>query len=134
MNKKGSALMQVLLVSVIIAVIAVFMLRLSLSRTTTVTKARTFINAKHAVDACQAEVNFLMTDMRENSANPGKTNAMVFEEEWCTSAVKSYPCHALNADVDSTVVVYADIVRSSGNNYCQITYRIDSGALDIIYD
>ncbi|ACC98141.1 hypothetical protein Emin_0586 [Elusimicrobium minutum Pei191] len=55
-NKKGSALMQVLLVTVIIATIATMILRMSLARTTTAARVARSITAKSVLDACNAEI------------------------------------------------------------------------------
>lgn len=56
-NKKGSALLQVLIVSIIIATLAVFVLRLAITRTSTVAKTTEMIMSRTAVEGCYYEVN-----------------------------------------------------------------------------
>jgi len=55
--KKGSALLQVLVVSVIIATIAVFLLRLSISRSSTVARGTDVMIGRSAVQDCQDQIN-----------------------------------------------------------------------------
>lgn len=59
-NKKGSALMQVLLVTVIIATIATFILRMSISRTTTAAASVRGTSGKNVMEGCQAEVQTML--------------------------------------------------------------------------
>lgn len=56
-NKKGAALLQVLLVTVVLAGMATMLLRASLSRTTTSRQTRRTVSGQMLIDACQAEVN-----------------------------------------------------------------------------
>ncbi|MGB2579083.1 Tfp pilus assembly protein PilX [Elusimicrobium simillimum] len=56
-NNRGSALMQVLLVTVIVATIATFILRLNLSRTTTAANTMRQLHAKSLMEACNSQVH-----------------------------------------------------------------------------
>lgn len=58
-NKKGAALMQVLLITVILAGIATMLLRATLSRTTSAYRMRRTVSAQMLVQACMAQVNTL---------------------------------------------------------------------------
>ena len=56
-NKKGAALMQVLLMTMILAGMATMLLRASLSRTISARKTRRTVSATVLIEACMAEVN-----------------------------------------------------------------------------
>ena len=56
-NKKGAALLQVLLITAVLAGIATMLLRASLSRTTAARKTRRTVSAQMLVNSCMAEVN-----------------------------------------------------------------------------
>ncbi|WP_424244091.1 hypothetical protein Dip510_001282 [Elusimicrobium posterum] len=56
LNKKGTALMQVLLVTVVIATLGAFIMRLSISRTTTAAQAVKMLNAKNLIEGCNAQL------------------------------------------------------------------------------
>ncbi|MBR4592363.1 MAG: type II secretion system protein [Elusimicrobiaceae bacterium] len=58
-NKKGAALLQVLLVTVILAGLAAMLLRASLSRSSTARKTRREVTSQLIISSCQAEVNSL---------------------------------------------------------------------------
>lgn len=59
LNKKGAALMQVLLITVILTGIATMLLRASLSRTTSARRTRRAASAQVLIQNCMAEVNSL---------------------------------------------------------------------------
>ena len=56
-NKKGAALLQVLLVTVVLAGMATMLLRASLSRTTTARQTRRAVASQMLINSCQAEVS-----------------------------------------------------------------------------
>lgn len=56
-NKRGAALLQVLIVTAILAGMSAMILRLSLSRTITSRQTRRVVNAQWLIDSCMAEVN-----------------------------------------------------------------------------
>lgn len=58
-NKKGAALMQVLLITVILAGIATMLLRATLSRTASARKTRRAVSGQVLIQTCMAEVNSL---------------------------------------------------------------------------
>ncbi len=58
-NKKGAALLQVLLVTVVLAGMATMLLRASLSRTTTARQTRRAVASQMLINSCQAEVSAL---------------------------------------------------------------------------
>jgi len=61
-NKKGTALMQVLLVTVIIATVATFILRLSVSRTMTAAETAKRLAAKRLIEGCEAQIQKMGVD------------------------------------------------------------------------
>ena len=58
-NKKGAALMQVLLIALVLAGIATMMLRVTLSRTSSARQTRRISFATMLIESCMAEVNEL---------------------------------------------------------------------------
>ena len=58
-NKRGAALMQVLLITMILAGMATMLLRASLSRTASARKTRRAVTAEMLIESCMAEVNAL---------------------------------------------------------------------------
>ena len=60
-NKKGAALMQVLLITAILAGIATMLLRASLSRTASARKTRRQVSAQVLIQSCMSQVNDLWT-------------------------------------------------------------------------
>lgn len=60
-NKKGAALLQVLLVTVVLAGITTMLLRASLSRTTAARQTRRTVSGQMLVNACMAEINTILT-------------------------------------------------------------------------
>lgn len=56
-NKRGAALLQVLIVTAILAGMSAMILRLSISRTITSRQTRHIVTAQAVVEACMAEVN-----------------------------------------------------------------------------
>ena len=59
LNKKGAALMQVLLITIILAGIATMILRATLSRTSSARRTRRAVSAQVLIQTCMAEVNSL---------------------------------------------------------------------------
>ena len=63
-NNKGAALMQVLLVTVVLAGMSAMLLRATLSRTMTVRQTRRNVSTQIMADSCMAEVNSLPPEGR----------------------------------------------------------------------
>lgn len=59
LGKKGAALMQVLLITVILAGIATMLLRMGLSRTTSARRTRRLVNTQMLIESCMAEMNMV---------------------------------------------------------------------------
>ena len=58
-NKKGAALMQVLLATAVLAGMATMLLRASLSRTSSVRQIRQTVSTELLIESCQAEINMM---------------------------------------------------------------------------
>lgn len=68
-NRKGSALMQVLVLGSVIATIVLLVLRFSMSRTTNVVKTKRRVISKAVAEACFAQINAIIT-ARELAGKP----------------------------------------------------------------
>ncbi len=114
-SKKGSALLQVLVVSIIIATIAVFMLRIALARSSTVARGTALITARAAVEDCQQEVNEAITCFDNNPSNQ--------------YALDTSTCNALRARTQAIFTV--GLVDNEGDlmqNRPLGTYRCDANS------
>jgi hypothetical protein len=60
-NKKGAALLQVLLITVVLGGMAAMLLRASLSRTSSARQTRRSVSAQLYINSCMAEVNTFWT-------------------------------------------------------------------------
>ena len=58
-NKKGAALLQVLLVTAVLGGMAAMLLRAQLSRTTSVRQTRKAVSQELLIESCQAEINMM---------------------------------------------------------------------------
>jgi len=65
-NNKGAALMQVLLITLVLAGISTMLLRVTLSRTTSARQTRRNSSAEVLIQACMAEVNSLWANKTED--------------------------------------------------------------------
>lgn len=133
-DKKGAALLQVLLVTVVLAGMATMLLRASLSRTTTARQTRRTVSAQLLVNACMAEVNTLWSNKTpEAFANDMrqcimycKTGAVAGE---CPEAskVKVHTCQNISLPGLGTYTVTATMkgAQNSTDGQCQLDYEID---------
>lgn len=69
-NRKGSALMQVLVLGSVIASIVLLVLRLSITRTTNVVKTKRKVSAKAYAEACLAQYNAVSMTREEKGLPP----------------------------------------------------------------
>ena len=137
-NKRGAALMQVLLVTAILAGIATFILRASLSRTSNARRARRTISAHLLIESCMAEVNALWSaknpeaffrDMDECIMYCKNTDATSECSE--SNKVSDYTCTIPDPEAgnNKTYKVVASMVSPETElGKCQITYNIKDEA------
>lgn len=118
-NKKGAALMQVLLVTAVLAGMAAMLLRATLGRTMTVFQTRRFVSTQVLVDSCMAEVNSLWA----------AKSAEAFRSDFQGDAQGAF--------------MYCDTYTEDGNcqgnphRYYDCSYRIDGTAYTVrawLYD
>ncbi len=134
-NKKGAALLQVLLVTVVLAGMATMLLRASLSRTTTARQTRRTVSAQLLVNACMAEVNTIWSskkpavfasDMNQCimycKTVPGATGCPENQK------VKEYTCSTISLEgITYTVKATMDGTKN-GDGQCKLDYIIDDNA------
>ncbi|WP_458402494.1 hypothetical protein [Candidatus Avelusimicrobium sp.] len=137
-NKKGAALMQVLLITAILAGIATMLLRASLSRTASARKTRRQVSAQVLIQSCMSQVNDLWTaknptafyrDMRDGTmycSNP--TSASI-----CPAAnrIKSLTCDfdfsQVGGNYGQKYQVVATMKTNSTTDLSTIEYEITQG-------
>ena len=144
-NKKGAALLQVLLVSAVLAGMATMLLRASLSRTSTSRRMRRDVSAELLVNRCQWEVNALWSFKNPTAyANDLKDCYMVCKRRnsnnTCSRGDREHTCeYEVDRDGDSvtdiTYTVTATMEKITGEQgRCKITYKVtdDKGGSEVI--
>ena len=132
-NKRGAALMQVLLMSMILAGMATMLLRASLSRTVSARKTRRSVSAAMLIESCMAEVNAFwvaksplayLRDLQMDENAPYMYCAEVNDDNSCKTPVSTYTCSINNPyDADHPYTVEA---RFDSNG--QIVYEVKEGS------
>ncbi len=134
LNKKGAALMQVLLVALILSGIATMLLRASLSRTTSARKTRRTVSAQVLIQTCMAEVNALWgaktpeayyRDMQGDSNGPYMYCKTVNANGGCDAAEPTYTCTIDNPYASTDFKVVASFVKD-GDDW-KLQYAITQG-------
>ena len=103
-NKKGAALMQVLLITMVLAGITTALLRVTLSRTSSARQLRRVALAESLIQSCMAEVNSLWSKKTIEAFSrdlQGKGNANVpymycsagATDSGCTTPQPTYTCN-----------------------------------------
>ena len=128
-NKKGAALLQVLLVTVVLAGMATMLLRANLSRTTTSRQTRQAVSRQMLINTCQAEVNALWSLKNADQFAVDLQSCQMYcgtydENGSCTDLHKSYKCKPVTVE-DVTYQVEATFTGATPNNgKCDIEYEI----------
>lgn len=78
-NKKGSALMQVLVLGSVIAAVVLLVLRLAMTRTTNVVKTKRKVSAKAYAESCLAQYNAIAMVREEKGLPPISTFSCVVD-------------------------------------------------------
>ena len=128
-NKRGAALMQVLLVTAILAGIATFILRASLSRTSSARRTRRTISAQLLMDTCMAEVNTLWAAKDPQVfARDMEACIMFCQDETlnstCSSSRKYYECEIPDAETGGAKKYKVRADMSGEKGACQVTYTV----------
>ncbi len=132
-NKRGAALLQVLLVTVVLAGMATMLLRASLSRTTTARQTRRTVSAQLLVNACMAEVNTLWSNKTPQAFANDMSQCIMYcktgvVDGTCPEAsqVREYTCSNITLDGLGTYTVKAIMkTDTSADNQCRLDYEID---------
>ena len=155
-NKKGAALLQVLLVTAILAGMAAMLLRASLSRSTSVRNTRQNVSKELLIEACQAEINIMWSykkpkvfqrdlagcwmncnvpfteDENSDTWRPGDPYTSSKCHTTLAAATRTYTCSAR----DNGVPVTATFLEPSSDEnkgpegQCKLTYSIGTAALE----
>ena len=140
LNNRGAALLQVLIVSAILAGLATMILRVSLSRTLAAKQARHAVTAQKMIESCMAEVNMLwaskatkayaedlaacrMCDTSHSDAGCSSTSTSVAGRTFNSNKV--YACSTVGGADGVSASVYAVMVKSGSQ--CVINYVIPGG-------
>ena len=150
-NTKGAALMQVLLVTAILAGMATMLLRASLSRTTSARQTRQSVSTELLIESCQAEINMMWSQKKPETFQRDlagcwmNCNIKVSEDNWTSGspytsskchtqsgkATHSYTCkvpvHSSTVDV---VATFAEPSSPTSGAACQLEYTIATADID----
>lgn len=139
-NKKGAALMQVLLITIILAGIATMLLRASLSRTTSARKTRRAVSGQVLIQACMAEVNTIWSkktpeafrrDLMGDEDGPYMYCSGTSTDENCQNdKVRDYVCTISNPH-GNPYKVKASFEKDSSNGQWNLVYEITQGSEDL---
>lgn len=123
-NKKGAALMQVLLITIILAGICTMLLRASLSRTTSARKTRRTVSGQVLIQACMAEINTLWSRKHPKAFEDDLKDECVYRSKTSRECIKEYTCNIAHAG--TTVQVKATIGKESvdGREYKTMVYEV----------
>lgn len=131
-NKKGAALLQVLLITVVLAGMATMLLRASLSRTTTARQTRRTVSAQMLINACMAEVNTIWSNKTTDAFANDMNQCIMYctvpvTSGNCPAPVREYTCETITLEGLGSYTVKARMSGSSPNSdgQCQLTYEID---------
>ncbi|MGN0017240.1 MAG: hypothetical protein ACI37O_07890 [Candidatus Avelusimicrobium sp.] len=130
-NKKGAALLQVLLVTVVLAGIATMLLRASLSRTTTARQTRRTVSAQLLVNACMAEVNTLWSHKTPAAFANDMNQCIMYCKSGeifgtCKQPVYEHTCQNIALEgLTYTVKATMKGGQDATNGQCQLDYEID---------
>ena len=133
-NKKGAALLQVLLVTVILAGLATMLLRASLSRSTAARQTRRTVSAQLLVNSCMAEVNTLWSIKSPEAFARDMNQCLMYCNSTDTTAtcsvansVRTHTCTIPVNGRDYTVT--AEFTESAptadGARKCELSYTVD---------
>lgn len=135
-NKKGAALLQVLLVTVVLAGMATMLLRASLSRTTTARQTRRTVSAQLLVNSCMAEVNTIWSSKTANAFASDLKQCIMYCKTGSVSGecppasrVTSHTCQKITLEGigEYTVTAVMSAADDISTEPCKVTYEIDDG-------
>ena len=135
-NKKGAALLQVLLVTVILAGMATMLLRASLSRTTAARKTRRTVSAQMLVNSCMAQINSMWAAKSPEMFARDMNQCIMYCKDASTGTCpiaqveKTYKCNiSLNGQTYTVTAAFDSTgtdATINADNKCKLTYTIES--------
>lgn len=133
-NKKGAALLQVLLVTVVLAGMATMLLRASLSRSTSARQTRRTVSAQLLVHSCMVEVNALWAAKKPEVFQRDMSQCLMYckasnaDTGACTNPVRSYTCQKQTiSGVEYNVTAnFENVSEANGREQCKLAYEISS--------
>lgn len=152
-NKKGAALLQVLLVTAILAGMAAMLLRASLSRSTSVRNTRQNVSKELLIEACQAEINIMWSykkpevfqrdlagcwmncnvsigvDENSDTWEPGAPYTTSKCYKTPANATRTYTCSMRDNGVPVTAT-FLEPSSAEDKGQCKLTYSIGTAALE----
>lgn len=134
-SKRGAALLQVLIVTAILAGMSAMILRLSLSRTLISRQTRHTINAQSVIESCMAEVNTLWAAKTPAAYARDLAACQMCASGDSCSETKKHTCTVQLIKGGPTYTVRAEITDTNSENPkpaqpCRITYTITNATGD----
>lgn len=135
-NKKGAALLQVLLVTVVLAGMATMLLRVSLSRATSARKTRRTVSSQVLMQSCMAEVNALWSSKTPQVFARDLAQCKMYcktenSNGDCTAWVNEFECNT-KGEIEGSPFAVKATIEHSGNPEeappCKITYTLINGS------
>lgn len=133
LNKRGVALLQVLIVAAILAGLSAMILRVVLSRTLVARQNRRTVSAQMLIERCMAEVNYNLANQEPEPY--AKSLAECCANGWteggssgggCNDPSQTHTCSFSNPfgdDVNYTVTA----TFSKVDDQCQVAWQIENG-------
>lgn len=123
-NKKGAALLQVLLVTSILAGLVTMILRANLARTLSARQTNRTTSAQMLINACQAEVNALWTAKTPESFASDMAQCCMYRASG-GACQRSYECEFPGGAAGITYKVTAAFSATpDANRGCELTYTV----------
>lgn len=127
-NKKGAALLQVLLVTVVLAGMATMLLRASLSRTTTARQTRRTVSGQMLVNSCMVEVNALWSAKTPQAFAEDMRDCVMYRKT-AADAPTSHTCNPITFEdvtytVKATMCNDEDCAGQNAEGQCRLNYEI----------
>ena len=128
-SKKGAALLQVLLVTAVLAGITTMLLRVTLSRASTARQVRRTVSAQILVESCMAEVNALWAAKSAEAYARDINQCIMYCNDAdiggsCTGEDPRYT-YTCSPQVDGTTYTVT-ATMSGSNGACQVNYEVGS--------
>ena len=134
-NKKGAALLQVLLVAAVLAGLATMLLRVSVARTNAARHTYRTVSAQLLISRCQAEVNALWSGKTEvafaRDLAGCKMYCKTYSHNVCSEWEDTYTC-SYTQRVDGQDIAYTGTATigfpnngsQNDNGQCELTYEV----------